>query len=136
MGVAQCFGYIGASIWLMVSAIVMGFLIAVYAPHIRSLFYPQTLCHIRKAVYTTQYRCECGRACRALYPCLSVHARINASSVPEKLLVWPYRVFLDDWKYIDALKGDPDKTQMVSMDALKSNHIVASAEMKLFSVKC
>lgn len=114
MGVAQCFGYIGASIWLMTSTLVMAVLLAIYAPHVRSLFYPQTMCTIQDAVYTTQYRCECGKGCRSLYPCLAVHACVNSSMVPDNLRVWPYRVFLDDWKYISSLKGDPDTAEAVS----------------------
>ena len=115
MGFAQCCGYFGSTLIMLVSGIVFICLLVAYFPHIRTFFYKEGTCVITDTIYTIQYACECGPDCKAFYPCMLVYAKVNSSDVGYPERDWPVMVFDDDWQQIDVLSSSPDLEERVGI---------------------
>ena len=112
-GLAQCFGYIGSSLWIIVSSLVAIFVLMHYYPYLTTLFFREASCTVYDAVYTTQFACDCGRRCRAAYPCLVIYAYLNGSSLDAQDREWPVHLYIDDWQYADVRYTESDFREQV-----------------------
>lgn len=115
MGLAQCCGYFGSTLLMLVSGIVFICLLLAYFPHIRTFFYAEGTCVITDTIYTIQYACQCGSDCKTFYPCMLVYARVNSTEIGYPEREWPVMVFDDDWQQINVLSSTPELEERVSI---------------------
>ena len=118
MGLAQCLGYIGASLWIIISTIVGVFVLIYYHPYMNTLLFAQGSCIIYDSIYTTQFACDCGTGCRTTYPCLIIYAHLNGSDLTQEAQEWPVILYVDDWQYIKVRNTDPELREQVSISGI------------------
>ena len=116
MGVAHCCGYFGAMLLVLIASVVMVSLAISYSSYFMALFYEHGTCVITKTIFTVQFACECGKDCKAAYPCLLIYAKLNSSSLSEHERQWPIPVYDDDWQQVVVIENwESDFVERVSI---------------------